>query len=244
MNAVKTDMIARLKMDILPLEGLKVIRTGEESDFGLEILNAAFPHGNFPLGAMHEFICMDQESVAATTGFISGLVGSLMKKNGAVVWISSSRKVFPPALRQFGIHPERIVFIDLQKEQDILWAMEEALKCRGLAAVVGEINDLSFTSTRRFQLAVEQSRVTGFILRPNPRHLQTNACVSQWKIKSIPSESCDGLPGLGFPRWKVELLKIRNGKPGIWQIEWSADRFRPVFETLPSLVMEPERKTG
>lgn len=242
--ALKADIIARLKMDILPLEGLKAIQAGGETDFGLGILNGAFPQGNFPLGAVHEFISEDQPSVAATTGFVSGLTGMLMKKGGAVLWISSSRSAFPPALRQFGMHPERIIFIDLQKEQDLLWAMEEALKCNGLAAVVGEINELSFTSTRRFQLAVEQSGVTGFILRTHPRSLHTNACVSRWKIKPIPSESYEGLPGLGFSRWQVELVKIRNGKPGIWQMEWSADRFCTVFESVPSIFLKPERKTG
>lgn len=40
--------------------------------------------------------------------------------------------------------------------------MEEALKCGGLAAVVGEVQDISFTASRRLQLAVEQSGVTGF----------------------------------------------------------------------------------
>jgi protein ImuA len=244
MPMANSDIIARLKKDILPLEGLKVIQAGEEPDLGLGIINAAFPQGNFPLGAVHEFISEGPESATATSGFISGLTGSLMKKGGVLVWISASRKVFPPALQQFGIQPERIIFIDLQKEQDLLWTIEEALKCSGLAAVVGEINELSFTSTRRFQLAVEQSRVTGFIIRTNPRNLHANACVSRWKIKSIPSEFMDDLPGLGFPRWQVELLKMRNGKPGNWQIEWSSGRFRLMIETLPSLLIEQKRNTG
>jgi protein ImuA len=29
------------------------------------------------------------------------------------------------------------------------------------------------------------------------------------------------MPGVGFPRWEVELLKVRNGEPGKWIIEWS-----------------------
>ena len=63
--------------------------------------------------------------------------------------------------------------------------MEEALKCDGIAAVVGEIQELSFTVSRRLQLAVEQSRVTGFILRNNPRNLNTTACVTRWKITPL-----------------------------------------------------------
>jgi hypothetical protein len=29
----------------------------------------------------------------------------------------------------------------------------------------------------------------------------------------------------GFPTWKVELLKVRNGRPGEWKLEWKNGRF-------------------
>jgi protein ImuA len=74
--------------------------------------------------------------------------------------------------------------------------------------------------------------------------LQPNACVSRWNIKTLPSVSEDGLPGLGFPRWHVELQKIRNGKPGSWQVEWEADHFQPIKENIPSILTLPKRKTG
>jgi protein ImuA len=240
----KTDIITRLKMDILPLEGLKMSIAGEVPDAGLGPMNQAFPRGSFPLGAIHEFISSGPESAAATGGFISALVSPLMKKGGAGIWIGSSGKIFPPALQQFGIDPARIIFIDLKKEKDLLWTVEEALKCHGLAAVVAEIPALNFTNSRRFQLAVEQSQVTGFIHRSNTRNLNTNASVSRWKINPLPTETYDALPGLGYPRWNVELLKIRNGKPGVWQMEWSDHRFNPISKPIPSIITEPKRKTG
>ncbi len=244
MITAKTDIITRLKMEILPLEGLRMSMAGEALDAGLGPMNHAFPQGSFPLAAIHEFISTGPESAAATSGFISALVSPLMKKGGAVIWIGSSGKIFPPALQQFGIEPARIIFIDLQKEKDLLWTVEEALKCHGLAAVVAEIPSLSFTVSRRFQLAVEQSQVTGFIHRSNPRILNTNASVSRWKINPLPSETYDALPGLGYPRWNVELLKIRNGKPGSWQMEWSDHCLNHISKPIPSIIPEPKRKTG
>jgi protein ImuA len=244
MIATKKDIISRLKLDILPLEGLGNSLSGEVFDTGLGAMNKSFPQGNFPLGVIHEFISEGPESSAATTGFISALVSPLMKKGGACIWIGSSSKIFPPALQQFGIEPNRIIFITLSKEKDLLWAAEEALKCHGLAAVIADIPELGFTASRRFQLAVEQSKVTGFIHRSNPRNLHNNASVSRWKIKPITSESVDGLPGLGYPRWQVELLKIRSGKPGAWEIEWSEDGFTHISNPIPSIIPEPKRKTG
>ena len=203
----------------------------------------AFPNAEFPFGAIHEFIAAAAEDVAASSGFITGILSSLMDSGGATIWISSYRTIFPPALAAFGVAPDKIIFIDLKKEKEILWAMEEALKCNGLAAVVGEITELSFTASRRLQLAVEESKVTGFILRRNPRSINTTACVTRWKITSLPSESADDLPGVGFPRWNAELLKVRNGKPGKWEIEFAAGHFRHISK-MAVLPQEQQKKTG
>ena len=237
------DIIAQLKTAILPLQGFKPSANGIAVDTGLGPMNYNFPASTFPIGAVHEFCCPSAEHKAATGGFVAGIIASLMRQGGVVLWISSCRTVFPPALKSFGIEPDQIIFVDLQKEKDILWAMEEALRCEGLAAVVGEIQELGFTASRRLQLAVEQSRVTGFILRYNPRISNTTACVSRWMISHLPSEMEADVPGVGFPRWNVELLKIRNGKPGAWQLEWVAGRFRHV-SIISSMPLGQKKKTG
>jgi protein ImuA len=240
----KSDIITRLRREILPLEGLHAPKNNAVIDQGLGFMSESFPQGVFPLGAVHELISEKRESAASTAGFVAGILSRLMKTGSAAIWIGRSRILFPPALKTFGISPDQVIFIELQKEKDILWSVEEALKCGGLAAVIGEMPELNFTSSRRFQLAVEQSRVTGFILRSNPRSLQPNACVSRWKINPLPGFSDEGLPGLGHPRWQVDLQKIRNGRPGSWQVEWRSGKFQEVSESMPSIFSEPKRKTG
>jgi protein ImuA len=107
---------------------------------------------------------------------------------------------------------------------------------------VGEIRDLSFTESRRLQLAVEQSQVTGFILRHNIRNINTTACVSRWKITTLPSALPDDLPGVGFPTWRVELLRVRNGKAGVWNIQWRDGVFTSVESFFP--IMDKQKKAG
>ena len=240
----KAGILAQLQKDILPLQGLKLPANGGVLDISWGTMENAFPNRCFPLGAVHEFITTGTEGAAATGGFLACLLSALMQNGGACVWISSSRMLFPTALANFGIAPDRVIFIDLQKERDTAWAMEEALKCAGLSAVVGELYDINFTATRRLQLAVEQSRVTGFIVRPDLHKSSVTACVSRWKITSIPSELDEKMPGVGFPRWKIELLKMRNGHPGTWQMEWSFGKLHPVSVENELLMQEHERKTG
>ncbi len=243
MPVTKADIITQLRKDILPLQRFKKNRGNNIVEPLPAAITNAFPNNEFPFGCIHEFIAEGAENVAASGGFITGILASLMDSGGATIWISSYRTLFPPALAAFGVAPDKIIFIDLKKEKEILWAMEEALKCNGLASVVGEIKELSFTASRRLQLAVEESKVTGFVIRRNPTAINITACVTRWKITSIPSEVADDLPGVGFPRWNAELLKVRNGKPGKWEIEFTAGHFRHIAK-MTVLTQAQQKKTG
>lgn len=224
----KTELIRQLQKEILSLQGFKGASNSQRLHTGLGMIEQSFAGHVFPTGAVHEFISHGAEAAAATRGFMAALLSSLMQGGGACLWISTNRTVFPAALRSFGIAPERVIFIDLQREKDVLWSLEEALKCEPLSAVVGELKELSFTQSRRLQLAVEQSHVTGFIHRCQPKAENVVACISRWKISPLASCPEEDMPGVGAPRWQVQLLKSRNGVPGSWQLEWSGGRFRHI----------------
>lgn len=224
MVLTKADIFSQLQTEILKLQGIKAA-TNTAVDHSLGPIAKAFPNSSFPLGVVHEFISKQREDAAAACGFMAGLMSSMMGSCGACMWISSSRTIFPPALSLYGLKPDRIIFIDVKRERDVLWVMDEALKCGALNAVVGEVSDLSFTASRRLQLAVEESRVTGLVLRKHCRNVVPTACVSRWRITPLPSESIDDLPGVGHPVWQVELLRIRNGKPGVWKVQWINGNF-------------------
>lgn len=241
MNTSKAHIIAQLQKDILPLQGYKPVPVRKGFNCGLGAIKGAFPNATFPLGAIHEFCCRGEEDISASGGFIAGIISAIMEQGGVALWISSTKMIFPTALKAFGVEPDKIIFVCVQKEKEILWCLEEALKCQGLAAVIAEVSEITFTASRRLQLAVEQSQVTGFIIRCNPKNLST-ACITRWNISPLPSLGNDGLPGVGFPKWNVELLKIRNGTPGQWQLEW-AGKFRHVAK-LAAIATQPQRKAG
>ena len=243
MQIEKAHIIKDLKEHILFLQGYKRA-TDNSLRINLGPIDSSFPSECFPLASTHEFIVERDEDSSATKGFICHIISELMKRNGICIWINAVENVFPPALKLFGVDPEKIVFIHVKRQKEILWVMEEALKCDGLAAVVGEIAEINFTETRRLQLAVEKSRVTGFVIRNKPRSINITACVSRWKISHIPSELKNKLPGVGFPRWDIELLKIRNGKPGSWKMEY-ANRLLSVVEKEEELItLNQKQKTA
>lgn len=117
LEPARNDIFAHLKTDILRLQGYRPMKS---AILGLNlgpVLNA-FPAASFPLGAIHEFISSRQEETASSIGFISGLLSSMVNKSGAVLWISQGRILFPPALKSFGLEPDRFIFIDLKKKKE------------------------------------------------------------------------------------------------------------------------------
>jgi protein ImuA len=235
----RQQVISKLRQDLLAWEGYKPPAGGRSALLGLGELEQVFPNGVFPKNCVHELVCSSMEQAAASGGFVSGVLSLLMGTEGVCVWIGRARRLFAPALAGFGVAPHQVIFISLHQDKDTLWVMEEALKCPGLTAVVCELREMDFKQSQRFQRAVEHSGVTGFVLR-NAGRLSATASAARWQIRSLPSSGPDGLPGLGFLCWQVDLLKVRNGKTGSFRLSWQDKRFVPLAE----MVIREERQAG
>ena len=73
------------------------------------------------------------------------------------------RAGLPPELRR------RVIHVAARKPEDALFALEEGVRCRDLACVIGEIagnpQALDFTASRRLTLAAERHGVPLFLVR-------------------------------------------------------------------------------
>ncbi|RVT97325.1 Error-prone repair protein ImuA [Mucilaginibacter limnophilus] len=228
MNARKEELIAKLRQDIIAWEGYRPPEAGSNVSLGLGPVETAFPNSIFPTGTIHEVLSATPEDTAACGAFLCGLLSRLLADGGACLWISWSRRIYPPALKRFGLNADRIIFVDVPIQKDVLWIAEEALKCEGVAAVICETTALTFMESRRLLLAVETSRVTGFILRKGVKNANSTACTARWQIRPVRSSLRPGMPGVGHPRWQVDLLKVKNGQPGSWTLEWKNKSFKVV----------------
>ena len=242
MTAEKQEIFAQLRRQLLEAQGSKPAPIALGDRFGLGQIEACFPNKVFPTGTIHEFLAENPEDTAASEGFIAGLLAKLMENGNSCLWISRNRKLFPPSMETYGVDPQQIIFIDLYYKKEILWVMEEALKCEGLACVIAELSDIDFSQSRRLQLATEKSHVTGILLRKEPKFiLSATACAARWKVRPQPTELNSNIPGVGNPRWEVNLLKVKNGEGGKFLIEWAEDRFSPV--EIPATSVQPQTIT-
>lgn len=222
-DAALTDLRQRVARLARPVAAAQ----GSALPFGIESIDARLPGGGLAVGALHE-ICgggPDVEHGAAAALLIGG---ALARMSGRALWAVERRDLFFPALHGVGLHPDRVVFAEARKAEMLL-AMEEGLRHRGLCAVVGELGGrLSLTASRRLQLAAEASGVTAFVLRRLRRHddpalLEPNAAVTRWRVSALPSAPpiphAPDIPGLGRARWRLDLLRCRGGEAFSWMVE-------------------------
>lgn len=193
--------------------------------FGLAKIDDRLPSGGLALGAVHEVAEGGDLGVihaAAATLFVAGI---LSRMTGPVLWCLWAPDLFAPALSQVGLNANRVIYAESPDEKTLPLLVEEGLRHRGLAAVVGELAKLSMVASRRMQIAAEHSGVTAIILRrwrspvvAAAEFGQPTAAVTRWRISALPSAPLPA-PGIGRMRWRVELVRCRGGKTGIWEME-------------------------
>ncbi|WP_343699170.1 damage-inducible protein [Caulobacter sp.] len=185
--------------------------------FGVASLDARLPGGGLALGALHEVAGGANEALygAAAARFAAGVVA---RAGGQVLWCRRQADLFAPSLAQVGLAPERVIFADAGDEAGVLAAMEEGLRWRGLAGVVGEVGKLSMTASRRLQLAAEKTGSLCIAVRRWKRVAdaadlgQPTAAETRWRVSPLPSSPLPPrVPGLGRSRWFLELLRCRAG---------------------------------
>ena len=202
--------------------------------FGDARIDDCLPGGGLPLGRWHE-ICgvgMEVETAAAPAAFTALMAAPLARQGRMgreVVWVLRRDDLWAPGLMGLGFPPERLIQVCARDEAEALSIMEDALATVGVAAVVGEVEAADLTAGRRLQLACEKRGATGFLIRRRPfggnarREATGSAAATRWRIASAPSEPRPGEPGLGPPRWRVELQRCRGGRTGVWIMEKSDD---------------------
>jgi len=161
--------------------------------------------------------------------------------DGVALWCLPRPDLYGPGLAAHGLDPGHVVLVRAPRDAEILWAMEEGLRTSGVAAVVGEVGALPAMASRRLQLAAERSGITAFLLRrwrdggqaARERALP-NAATTRWRIAALPSRPLRNEPGVGHPRWRVELLRCR----GFSHLNTIIVR-RALFEQLGGLNRKP-----
>ncbi|MBR2656628.1 MAG: hypothetical protein IKD58_09090 [Loktanella sp.] len=173
---------------------------------------------------------------AAALGFA---LARLPRRQRPLLWVQdrlSRKETGYPYIAGIGTQCP-VIMVNLSRAADVLWAMEEGLRCRSLGGVIGEIwGDpavLDFTATKRLALRAEAAGVSCWLIR-RAAHPNLSAARDRWRIGALPSAPHPHDPQApGAPRWAVELFRSRHAKPGAWVATYdrAADRVDLVAAT-------------
>jgi len=121
-------------------------------------------------------------------------------------------------LNRLGFDPRRAILVETAHRRDTLWALMEALRSGAPQAIVGMIDKLDLKTSQKLHLAATDSGLPLLLLRPS-QTLESSAAATRWRIGAATGAR-DRFGCYTRPRWRLQLERCRNGRPGEWVVEY------------------------
>jgi protein ImuA len=191
-----------------------------------------------PAGMLHEIFTDSHRHAGAVLGFALGAARDLLSaERPAILYLQMSADTsetglpYAIGIASFGLDPEAIVLVRPATILELLWAAEEALSCRAVAAVIADIGSdpkaLDFTASRRLGLRVAEHSSTFLLLRYGAAR-NASAARLRWHVEpQLSATQPFDLNAPGESRWRLRMEKgLWRGRPGgEWVLSWTENGF-------------------
>jgi len=136
---------------------------------------------------------------------------NFLQRGGTLVVVDGEGEFYSPAAAQFGLDLSRTIIVRPRNRKEVIWTLEQSLRCRGVAVTWCRLTRLSDREFRRLQLATEAGDGLGLLLRPATARGDPTWADLRWLVQPVP-------PGQTFSssgrRIQLELLHCRVGTGG------------------------------
>ncbi len=179
--------------------------------------------------ALHEIAPAEPADGAAAMGFALALAAQFLRERpsaGLVIGQGFANHetgaLYGPGLVAHGLPLSRLVFVEAPDADAAFWAMEEALKSGGPAAVIGEIWNLkgySLAASRRLLLAARKGRTPALLVLASAygqAERMSSAAETRFEIAAQPSARIPAAAGRDLPgpfACGARLVKARQTFP-------------------------------
>ncbi len=182
---------------------------------GCRAIDRLLPDGGYSRGSLVQWITAG----GAGADFLSLLVArQACEDGGALVVIDPQNQFYPPAAAALGIKLDNLIVLQAGNqvsrhsptttppmtqsvlpddsstaagEKDLLWAIDQSLRCPAVAAVWGPLETIDERWFRRFQLSAESSGCLGLFIQPLAAARQPTWAEIQWLVAANPA-ACEG----------------------------------------------------
>lgn len=207
-----TDKLSALRRQLCQLESgfLSVDRPVISS--GSAALDCLLPAGGFCRGTLVEWLSAVGGNGTGTLAVIAAREAAL--QGGVVVVIDRGRWFYPPAAACWGIDLEKLIVIRPRSHQDELWALDQTLRCAGVAAVWSPLPaQLDQRNFRRLQLAAERGGGLGLLLRSDQVRGRPSWSDVQLLVEPTRCPTQEQVSGSfysGGRRLRIQLIRSRG----------------------------------
>ena len=181
-------------------KGRRVNHRQQTLSTGYARLDARLPGGGWPVGAVAEVIT--HRPGLGELSLLSPALTRIGEAGQWVVLVDPPWLPYPPALQARGICLERLLIVRSRKEEESLWACEQALANGRGGAVLAWPERISFPRLRRLQLAAQEHGKLAFLYRPEKALDAPSPAALRLRLER------DGERGT-----RVDLLKCRGSHP-------------------------------
>ncbi|MEL6819147.1 MAG: hypothetical protein AAFP80_10905 [Pseudomonadota bacterium] len=190
---------------------------------GVAAIDECLPEGGLSRAGLHEIEPLKPSDMPSLTGFGFALLSRLASTK-PIIWCVTASQVgdygqpYAFGLSRFGISPSQIIFAKVAKDKELPFALEEAIKTQGIAAVIGEGSRPCFTGSRRIALLCQTHQTPCLFMTPRRGDHNGSAALTRWQIAPQQGVEDPRDPfGPGLPSWAVGLPRARAGRamPGM-----------------------------
>lgn len=196
--------------------------------------------GGLARGTLNEVVAETAGDAGAACGFALALAARFAAeaRGRAVIWImedaarAEGGAPYAPGLAAHGLDPGRLLVVRVRGGTDALWAAEEALRCRAVAAVVIDLwrtKTYDLVASRRLLLAAAAGGTPAILVPAGaPGVAPSSAAQARFAVAAAGGRGIPVAPRLPIPgraAWAVRLARIRAGPAGIpagfdWEKIW------------------------
>jgi hypothetical protein len=189
---------------------------------GCKPLDTMLPGGGWQSGTIVEL--MPNQIGIGELRLLTPTLAQITRGERHIAFISPPFIPFAPALAQQGIRLEQLLVINAQSTKDMLWCIEQTLRCKSFGAVIAWPTMLVDREIRRLQLAAETGSSIGFVYRSVHAARETSPAAVRLCLQRTDQHSLE-----------IHVLKCRGTRAGI-RIHIEPNLNESSSETSPDLL--------
>lgn len=191
---VTQKLLDQLRNQIRGVETAGRMDDGVRVSSGCAAIDRLLPGSGYQRGTLIQWLTSGGQGA----DYLSLLVArQACQDGGALVVLDPLNQFYPPAAAAIGVNLDNLIILrtenlagsEQELQVDLLWSIDQALRCPAVAAVWGPLDRIDERWFRRFQLSAETSGCLGLFVQPIPAARQPSWAEVQWMVSPVRAPS-------------------------------------------------------